>query len=176
SGPRGPAGDGPPPIATGVAAPMFVAGAIAATWLAITMKVPALAARAPLGPTHAATGTGDARISRTMSRVESASPPGVSMRITTIGAPDSAALARPRATYSALAGPIGPSRRRTGTVAPDDASAAASAAGRRGSALPSCAANDTAAARKAIEATAASAHCRMDPPVSPWGTSPQYSQ
>src|SRR5262247_1215313 len=59
-----------PPICTGVAAPRFVAGAIAATWLAYRMYVPALAARAPLGHTYVATGTGDARIVRMMSRME----------------------------------------------------------------------------------------------------------
>ena len=40
-----------PPIETGVAAPRFVAGAIAAMWLAYRMYVPALAARAPGGET-----------------------------------------------------------------------------------------------------------------------------
>jgi hypothetical protein len=42
----------PPPLAkTGVAAPMLVAGAIAATWAATVMKTPADAARAPVGAT-----------------------------------------------------------------------------------------------------------------------------
>jgi hypothetical protein len=36
---------------TGVDAPTFVAGAIAATWHAIRMKAPAEAARAPRGAT-----------------------------------------------------------------------------------------------------------------------------
>jgi len=41
----------PPPTATGCAAPMFVAGAIAATCAAMVMNTPAEAARAPVGPT-----------------------------------------------------------------------------------------------------------------------------
>ena len=40
-----------PPICTGVAAPMLVPGAIAATWLAVTMNTPAEAARDPGGET-----------------------------------------------------------------------------------------------------------------------------
>src|SRR5690606_8622967 len=118
------------------------------------------------------------------SRVALASPPGVSMPITTMGAPDSAALARPRATYSALAGPMGPSSRRTGIVAPPAAAragpavapGAGAAASGFASTFPPGAATDTAAPRKAIEATTASAHRRMVPPVPPIGTSTQYSQ
>ncbi len=41
----------PPETATGCAAPMFVAGAIAATCAAMVMKTPADAARAPVGAT-----------------------------------------------------------------------------------------------------------------------------
>ena len=41
----------PPPAATGWAAPMLVAGAIAAMWAARVMKAPAEAARAPVGET-----------------------------------------------------------------------------------------------------------------------------
>ncbi len=41
----------PPPSMTGDAAPMLVAGAIAAMWAAIVMKTPADAARAPVGAT-----------------------------------------------------------------------------------------------------------------------------
>ena len=44
-------GEAGPPICTGVAAPRLVAGAMAATWLAYSRNVPALAARAPLGET-----------------------------------------------------------------------------------------------------------------------------
>ena len=40
-----------PPIPTGVDAPTFVAGAIAATWHAIKMNAPAEAALAPSGET-----------------------------------------------------------------------------------------------------------------------------
>jgi hypothetical protein len=41
----------PPPTATGWAAPMLVAGAMAATCAAIVTKTPADAARAPVGAT-----------------------------------------------------------------------------------------------------------------------------
>ena len=41
----------PPPAVTGCAAPMLVAGAIAATCAAMVMKTPAEAARAPVGAT-----------------------------------------------------------------------------------------------------------------------------
>ena len=41
----------PPLSATGWAAPMLVAGAMAATWAAIVMNTPAEAARAPVGAT-----------------------------------------------------------------------------------------------------------------------------
>ena len=41
----------PPPAATGCAAPMLVAGAIAATCAAMVMNTPAEAARAPVGAT-----------------------------------------------------------------------------------------------------------------------------
>ena len=40
-----------PPTATGWAAPMLVAGAMAATWAAMVTKTPAEAARAPVGAT-----------------------------------------------------------------------------------------------------------------------------
>jgi hypothetical protein len=56
---------------------------MAAMWLAYRMYVPALAARAPLGKTNVATGTGDARISLMMSRIEVSRPPGVSSFSTT---------------------------------------------------------------------------------------------
>ena len=48
----------PPPTDTGCAAPMFVAGAIAATCAAIVMNTPADAARAPVGATYTMTGSG----------------------------------------------------------------------------------------------------------------------
>ncbi len=76
---------------TGVAAPMLVAGAIAATWPASVMKVPALAARLPAGATHTITGIGASSSAWTMSRVASSEPPGVSSSMTTAGAPSAAA-------------------------------------------------------------------------------------
>jgi hypothetical protein len=57
--------------------------------------VPALAARAPEGDTYVATGTGDARIARMMSRIEVSSPPGVSIRSTISELPRSRALSIP---------------------------------------------------------------------------------
>src|SRR5262245_44369830 len=73
-------GDGDPPIWIGVAAPKFVPGAIAATWLAYVMYVPALAARAPLGATKATTGMADCSTSWMIARIEVSRPPGVSRR------------------------------------------------------------------------------------------------
>src|SRR5450432_2620657 len=64
---------------TGVAAPRLVPGAIAAIWLAYRMYVPALAARAPLGATNAATGTGEASTSLIIWRIDKSRPPGVSI-------------------------------------------------------------------------------------------------
>src|SRR5882762_3620921 len=55
------------------------------------MKVPALAARAPLGATNDATGTGEARMALMISRIEVSRPPGVSMRSTTSCVPSAAA-------------------------------------------------------------------------------------
>src|SRR5215471_7078456 len=72
------------------------------------MYVPALAARAPLGATNAATGTGDARIALMMSRIERSRPPGVSICSTTSCARSFPARASPRSTKSALDGPIAP--------------------------------------------------------------------
>jgi NAD(P)-dependent dehydrogenase (short-subunit alcohol dehydrogenase family) len=84
-----------PPPATGVAAPMFVPGAITATLLAIVMKVPALAALAPGGATHTIVGSGASSSVPTIWRVESSAPPGVFRRITTASAPSRWALAMP---------------------------------------------------------------------------------
>jgi len=87
------AGDWPPgsggcvPIAIGVAAPRFDAGDIAAIWLAYRMYVPALAARAPVGPTQVATGTVEFRMSLIIARIDVSSPPGVSSSSTTSEAP-----------------------------------------------------------------------------------------
>ncbi len=86
------------PIETGVAAPRLVAGAIAATWLAYMMKVPALAARAPLGATQVTTGISAARMRWTITRIEASSPPGVSRRRITSGSSASSAASIPRTT------------------------------------------------------------------------------
>ena len=77
----------PGPIEIGVAEPMFVCGAIAATSVASVMNNPAEAARAPSGDTYAITGIGAAMMSLTISRVELSSPPGVSMRMIATSAP-----------------------------------------------------------------------------------------
>ena len=61
---------------TGVAAPMLVPGAIAATCAASVMNVPALAARLPAGATHTITGSGASSTALTISRVASSEPPG----------------------------------------------------------------------------------------------------
>ena len=71
-----------PPLvsaATGVAEPMFVAGAMPTRLAAYEMYTPAEPARAPSGATYTITGTFDARMRRLMSRIASESPPGVSM-------------------------------------------------------------------------------------------------
>jgi hypothetical protein len=68
----------PPPTATGWAAPIFVAGAIAATCAAIVMNTPADAARAPVGATYTMTGISALRMVCTIDRMERSSPPGVS--------------------------------------------------------------------------------------------------
>jgi hypothetical protein len=71
----------PPCIFTGVAAPMFVPGAMAATAAAIVINTPADAARAPDGLTQLITGTRAARMSLIISRMLVSSPPGVSISI-----------------------------------------------------------------------------------------------
>ena len=71
-------GSSSPPAATGDAAPIFVPGDIAATCAAATRNVPADAALEPDGVTSTATGTGESRMSPTISRMDSRSPPGVS--------------------------------------------------------------------------------------------------
>jgi uncharacterized membrane protein len=68
----------PPCRSTGVAAPMVVPGAIAATWAAKVMIAPAEAARAPEGVTYITTGMSATRNALTISRMEVSSPPGVS--------------------------------------------------------------------------------------------------
>ena len=76
---------------TGVAAPMVVLGAIAATWPAIAMNVPAEAACAPGGPTQTMTGTAERSIRPTIDFIAPISPPGVSMRSSTARPPRSSA-------------------------------------------------------------------------------------
>ncbi len=71
----------PPPSRTGCDAPVLVPGAIAAMSPASSRKKPAEAARAPEGPVHMITGTGEWKILSTMSRVASMKPPGVLRRI-----------------------------------------------------------------------------------------------
>src|SRR3954470_18211821 len=94
---------------TGEAAPRLVPGAMAAICAAYRMKVPALAARAPLGATKTATGTGEARIALITSRIEVSSPPGVSICRITSSAPSLAARSMLRFAKCALAGPMAPS-------------------------------------------------------------------
>jgi hypothetical protein len=86
-----------PSAEIGVAAPMFVAGAMAATCAASVTNVPALAARLPDGPTHTSTGTSAASSAWTMSRVASSEPPGVSSSMTTASAPSDTARVMPSA-------------------------------------------------------------------------------
>ena len=73
-------------MATGCAAPMFVAGAMAATCAAIVMKTPAEAARAPVGATYTTTGTSAFMMLCTIERIERSRPPGVSSRTTSASA------------------------------------------------------------------------------------------
>ena len=108
----------PPLTATGLAAPRFVPGAMAATWAAIVMKVPAEAALAPPGATYTATGTDEEIIALMMMRMEVSSPPGVSNCRTINSAPRVFASAIPLTMYSAVAGLMTPSTFRTRTVRP----------------------------------------------------------
>ena len=80
---------------TGDAAPISVPGAMSATLAARVMKVPALAARPPAGETHTIVGIVASRSALTIVWVASRSPPGVSMRMTTAGAPSRSARAIP---------------------------------------------------------------------------------
>ena len=77
---------------TGCAAPIDVPGAIAATWPAIVMKVPADPAQAPCGATYTITGTLALSIAWMMSLVAETRPPGVSSSRISATAPSSAAL------------------------------------------------------------------------------------
>ena len=67
----------------GVAAPMVVLGAIAATWPAMATNVPAETACAPAGPTQATTGVSAFSMRPTIAFIASISPPGVSMSSST---------------------------------------------------------------------------------------------
>ena len=71
-------GSSSPPAPTGEAAPMVVPGDMAATCADATRNVPADAALDPEGVTRTAMGTGESRMSPTISRIDSRSPPGVS--------------------------------------------------------------------------------------------------
>src|SRR4051812_13104176 len=110
-----------PPMDTGEAAPRLVPGAMAAMCAAYRMKVPALAARAPLGATYTATGTGEARIALMISRIEVSRPPGVSICRITSSAPSLAARSMLRFAKWALAGPMAPSSGTSITGAADTA-------------------------------------------------------
>ena len=78
--------------------------------------MPALAARLPFGATYITTGTREARIAWIISRVEDSSPPGVSRRTITAGAPWAAARSSAFASWPAETKPIAPlmSMRSTG--------------------------------------------------------------
>ncbi len=93
--PRSPSMSSPVPV-IGVAAPMLVVGAIAATWAAMAMKVPAEAACAPGGKTNVITGTSACWMRPTMPRILPMVPPGVSIRITTAAASSRSARSMPR--------------------------------------------------------------------------------
>ena len=82
---------------TGDAAPISVPGAMSATFAARVMKVPALAARPPAGATQTIVGIVASRSALTIVWVAWRSPPGVSRRMTTAGAPACSARAIPSA-------------------------------------------------------------------------------
>src|SRR5690606_33489017 len=63
------------------------------------------------------TGTGEAMMARTISRMDEARPPGVSMRSTTAAARRALASARPCRRYSVVAGPTAPCNCNTTTGA-----------------------------------------------------------
>src|SRR2546422_467132 len=99
----------PPPSATGEAAPMLVAGAIAATWAAIVMKTPAEAARAPVGATNTMTGNSAFIMRWTIARIARSSPPGVSSWMTSAWARSAWARSIARPTSRSVTGLITPS-------------------------------------------------------------------
>jgi hypothetical protein len=98
---------------TGVAAPMWVPGAMTATSAASARMKPADAARAPDGPTNTTTGARDASMRDTMARVESSSPPGVRRMMITTAAPDVSASFTASVRYSADTGWMMPSNSAT---------------------------------------------------------------
>src|SRR5881397_1784497 len=120
----------PPPTATGCAAPMLVAGAIAATLAAIVMNTPAEAARAPVGPTHTTTGISALSRRWQIARIERSRPPGVSSWITSACAPSAFARAIALSTSRSVTGLMTPS---TTTVATGAGAAHAGAARRTSS-------------------------------------------
>src|SRR5918999_449956 len=106
----------PPSRSTGVAAPIVVPEAMAATCAAIVMRAPAEAARAPDGATWTTTGTFAPRKDWIMSRMEASSPPGVSSSIRNAWWASSCARASPSRMWSAITGVITPSTSVTSTV------------------------------------------------------------
>ena len=132
-----------PCMLMGVAAPMLVPGLIAATSPAITTNTPAEAARAPPGVTQVMTGTREASMRLTMSRMLVSSPPGVSTSITSARSPLASARSIARSSARAETGETGPSSRTTRTRPEPAASAARAARG----ASPSTTPNPTTKAR-----------------------------
>ena len=114
-----------PSLLMGVAAPMLVAGAMEATCAARVRNVPALAARAPAGPTQTITGTSAESSACTISRVASSEPPGVSSSMTTAAAPSFTARSMPARRYSAMIWSTTPLVGSTMTVPPGAASSCA---------------------------------------------------
>src|SRR5215470_1261004 len=98
-----------PPMATGCAAPMFVAGAMAATWAASVMNTPAEAARAPVGATYTMTGISEFKMVWAMERMERSSPPGVLSRTTRACACSARARSMAAVRSRAVTGVIAPS-------------------------------------------------------------------
>jgi hypothetical protein len=99
----------PPSRSIGVAAPIDVPGAIAATWEANVMIAPAEAARAPCGDTCTITGTRELRNDWTISRIDVSSPPGVSSSTRSAWCPSRSARSRASRTWSAITGVMMPS-------------------------------------------------------------------
>src|SRR5437773_1859982 len=117
----------PPPTDTGWAAPMFVAGAMAATWAAMVMKTPAEAARAPVGPTHTTTGISALSRRWQIARIERSRPPGVSSWMTSACAPPAFARVSALSMRRSVTGLMTPSMTTVATGAgAADAGAAAS--------------------------------------------------